>query len=165
MARLLDAFMIARFRKIYATHTRYRAQASGYAGLVEEMTHSLRTFSPEERRRFDQGTLPRVLGGPLAPWIRAWARKRPQAAAKVFLALIPTGLRYLIGPSSRAGRTIQIPRCKFLAEGGPDLCQHVCKAPTEHFFGEEYHLAIEFAPKLSERSCTLTFNGQRQSSS
>jgi hypothetical protein len=158
----IERFMVKRFRAIYARHTGYRSALEGYEGLVTEMRHSLATFTLEQRLDFDAKTLPEVLGGPFSGVVRSLARKYPRVAQACFLAVIPRGLRYLLGPNHRDGASrIAIPRCRFLTEGGVDLCQNVCKGPTEHFFAHEYGLDIEFHPDLERKCCSLEFKGKR----
>ncbi|KOV86341.1 beta-carotene isomerase domain-containing protein [Nocardia sp. NRRL S-836] len=154
---LLDRLLVARFRRICRRNSGFGSGQPGYAGAMDQVRQIAET-GEERRRSIIDADLRDLFSRPVLALSRPIARRWPDRLARVVVLVMPVGFRWLVGPMAvRDATTVEIPRCRFLAEGGEQACLRVCRTPTARFFTEQVGLPTELRPDLTAGSCTIRF--------
>ncbi len=152
--RWFDGIQVRRARRAYTGVSARPAPAPGYAGMVAEMRRGLAELDEATRGRADDAVFDTIFFAPVGlAVLRAAARRWPDATARLAARAAPTTLRWLVGEVRYvAPAANHVPACAFRVAGGPDLCEHVCRRPTEAFLARQ-GLPIRFAPDPASQGC------------
>jgi hypothetical protein len=134
-------------------------QLPGYAGLISEVRHEADTFSEHELATAERAKLTAVFGGRTVVTLLSWlARHAPDRLARMLGAATPGSFGWLVGPSHRtAPHSVEIPHCRFLAEGGPGVCTRICQRPSQDFFAQQIGLPTTLEPDHTTGRCRVTY--------
>ncbi|GAB4222820.1 MAG: hypothetical protein Tsb005_15860 [Gammaproteobacteria bacterium] len=161
-----DRYNIRRFRNIHKKIGGYLSPAEGYEGVVEEVKHYRKNFSPEEFESKTIQTLHLLFGKFNVMLLKIFIKFSPKIVLRLFVAATPISFRWLVGNMKRADKnSIKILYCKYLEKCGEDLCIYGCKLPTEKFFKNTVGLGIELTPNFENKSCYITYYMLDESSS
>jgi hypothetical protein len=147
-------------RNAYGRVVDVRSPRPGYDGMVEEIREGTSLLAKDVVRLHaaDHAVLEAAFFGATSVAIlRAIARRAPSALAGLLAQAAPAGFGFMVGGIEHSGPNENfIPHCRFRAQGGPELCQHICKAGTERFCSE--HLVpIRLQPASHDMSCRWTW--------
>ena len=126
--------------------------------MVEEMRWGLDNLEERSRDQADDRVLEAIFfGRPGLATLRLLARTRPGLAARLLSRGAPWVLRWLVGDIRPTGPAEDyLPRCEFRRVGGDDLCQRVCREPTERFTRER-GIAVRLSPDPASPACRWTW--------
>jgi hypothetical protein len=132
-----DRWQVDRVRRAYLGAHDRTSSRTGYGAMVDEMSHGLASWSAAERDLADRRVLDTLFAGaPGVALLRAAFQRWP-ARAPVWMARTSVAaLHFLVGsigvdPVDPAVN--RVARCAFREAGGPALCEHVCRRPTEAY--------------------------------
>lgn len=116
--------------------------------MTDEMRWGLAHLDEDARARADRAVFEAIFqGAPGIAVIRRVARLAPRRTAWLFARLTPTSLRFLIGEAVPRGRSgNHLPACAFREKGGEQLCEHVCRRPTEAFCRDALGVPVTLRP-------------------
>jgi hypothetical protein len=157
-----DAGRIAAVRAAYTGVSGRRSDAPGFAGMVEEMRRGLAELTPEDRARADERVLEAIFFAPLGLRVLRVLRTRlHDVTARTCARAAPLLLAWLVGDVERRGRRVDVVRaCTFRRDGGEELCEHVCRRPTERFSAARA-MPVRLAPDRGSLACTWTWGDDR----
>ncbi len=154
-----ERWQIARVRTAYRRSTKVKpARGPGFEAMVDEMRRALESATSQDRQRADEDVLDSIFFAPLGPaLLRAAARRWPRPTARLLTQASPTSLRFLVGHLDVASPTTnRVPNCAFRAQGGPRLCQEVCRRPSEGYTAK-HGFPVLLEPDADGPGCTWTW--------
>lgn len=166
-ARFYEQARVRALRAAYRRVVPVRSPRPGYAGMVDEIQEGTALLADDVVRLHaaDHAVLEAAFfGAPSVGLLRALARRAPSALAAVLAQAAPVGFGFMVGGLEHSGPNENfVPRCRFRTEGGPELCQSICKAGTERFCSD--HLVpIRLQPSSQDMSCRWTWGDRAKES-
>jgi hypothetical protein len=139
-----------------------RSDAPGFAGLVEVRRRGLAELTPDYRARADARVLDAIFSAPRGLRVlRVLTTLRLDDTARRCARAAPLLLAWLVGDVERRGRRVDVVRaCTFRRDGGEELCEHVCRRPTERFSAARA-MPVRLAPDRGSLACTWTWGDDR----
>jgi hypothetical protein len=155
--RVLELWQVARVRKAYTSVSGKRSPLSGRRGMLEEMRWGLAGLDDVDRRSADEGVLEAIFGSPAAARLLRWLwRAQPRRVAGWMAKGAPLALGWLVGPVEASAMGNVVPECAFRREGGADLCERVCRRPTESFCARRA-VPVTLQPDPESLACRWTW--------
>lgn len=157
MLKQFGDWQIARVRAAYVKISDRPSPVPGYEGMIEEMAWGHANLDDEATAMTHESVLETAFFGRLGTFAiqRGW-KLAPSMMAKVMSSASPTALEWLVGPIRAEGTTNVIPVCKFRQLGGPQMCEHVCRRPSEDFCARRT-VPVQLEPDLDSLACTWTW--------
>ena len=163
LLRSYDRFVVSRARDAYTSVSGWRSKAGGFEGMVEEMRWGLGNLSDDTREAADNRVLETIFFGRacLAALAR-FHRRFPLVARTAMARASPFALHWLVGEIELGtGATNFLPRCEFRRAGGEELCERVCRRPTETFCRTR-GFPVTLRPRRGSLGCDWRWGDRRE---
>ena len=155
-----DAWQVRRARRAYQRISDNRSTFDGFKGMVEEMRWGINNLCVVDRDEADRLVLEGAFMGPLVLKVLQSAHKlAPGRMHHVMAAASPLTLHWLVGAIEHDGTTNIIPKCQFREAGGPQLCEHVCRRPSEAFCASRA-VPVSLEPDPDSLGCTWRWGSE-----
>ena len=131
--------------------------------MVEEMRSGWRVLDDLARAEADRRVLRAIFFGSVGlSALRALFRLAPSTAARLMSSASPVVLRFLVGVIEEAAPKHNVVRsCEFRRWGGEDLCEHVCRRPTEAFT-RAHGIDVRLTPRADSLACDWAWGGREE---
>jgi len=155
-------WQLRRIRRAYSNVSGWHSPIRGYEGFVEELQWGLENLPPKVQARAVHAILVTAFMGhiPVAV-LTVVSGFFPRPMARIVTWITPAAFSYLVGPVVRTGGdALDIPKCRFVEEGGDRICLEVCQAPTQAFF-ERVNVPLAMEPNLETFDCRWRYGRER----